>query len=194
MTGTGTDGTAVVVERRVAASPGRVWEAITDLPGLPRVLTGVRKVEVLTPGGFGVGTRWRETRRMLGREATEEMTVTACEPPDRYVTVADSHGMHYVSELTLTPDGTGSAPGGTVTTPGGTGTIPGGTGTNPGGTGSIPGGTASTVLRMTFSARPAHGRSPGVLGRLLARFGAKAVARALAKDLADIANAVETRA
>ncbi|MFE8941874.1 SRPBCC family protein [Streptomyces sp. NPDC007872] len=180
MTGTGTDGTAVVVERRVAASPGRVWEAITDLPGLPRVLTGVRKVEVLTPGGFGVGTRWRETRRMLGREATEEMTVTACEPPDRYVTVADSHGMHYVSELTLTPDGTGSAPGGT--------------GTTPGGTGSTPGGTGSTVLRMTFSARPAHGRAPGVLGRLLARFGAKAVARALAKDLADIANAVETRA
>ncbi|MFJ9496087.1 hypothetical protein [Streptomyces sp. NPDC101224] len=44
MTGTGAGGTSVVVERRVAASPGRVWEAITDLPGLPRVLTGVRKV------------------------------------------------------------------------------------------------------------------------------------------------------
>ncbi|MEU0231735.1 MULTISPECIES: SRPBCC family protein [unclassified Streptomyces] len=175
MTGTGADGTSVVVERRVAASPGRVWEAITDLPELPRVLTGVRKVEVLTPGGFGVGTRWRETRRMLGREATEEMTVTACEPPDRYVTVADSHGMHYVSELTLTPDvtGPGSAPAGTRSTPTGTG---------------------STVLRMTFSARPAHGRTPGALGRLLARFGAKAVAKALAKDLSDVANAVGTRA
>ncbi|WP_411075471.1 SRPBCC family protein [Streptomyces sp. cmx-4-7] len=159
MTGTGADGTSVVVERRVAASPGRVWEAITDLPDLPRVLTGVRKVEVLTPGGFGVGTRWRETRRTLGREATEEMTVTACEPPDRYVTVADSHGTRYVSELTLTPDGTGS-----------------------------------TVLRMTFSARPAHGRAPGAVGRLLARFGAKAVAKALAKDLSDVANAVGTRA
>ncbi|MFF5639560.1 SRPBCC family protein [Streptomyces sp. NPDC012825] len=159
MTGTGADGTSVVVERRVATSPGRVWETITDLPDLPRVLTGVRKVEVLTPGGFGVGTRWRETRRTLGREATEEMTVTACEPPDRYVTVADSHGTHHVSELTLTPDGTGS-----------------------------------TVLRMTFSARPAHGRAPGAVGRLLARFGAKAVARALAKDLSDVANAVGTRA
>ncbi|MFJ4340227.1 SRPBCC family protein [Streptomyces sp. NPDC088915] len=180
MTGTGADGTSVVVERRVAASPGRVWEAITDLPELPRVLTGVRKVEVLTPGGFGVGTRWRETRRMLGREATEEMTVTACEPPDRYVTVADSHGMHYVSELTLTPD---------VTGPG-----PDGPGPAPDGTRPTPAGTGSTVLRMTFSARPAHGRAPGALGRLLARFGAKAVAKALAKDLSDVANAVETRA
>ncbi|MER7948961.1 SRPBCC family protein [Streptomyces sp. NPDC096079] len=105
MTGTGTDTTSVVVERRVAASPGRVWEAITDLRDMPRVLSGVDRVEVLTEGGFGVGTRWRETRRMLGKEATEEMTVTECEPPDRYVTVAESHGMHYVSELTLTPGG-----------------------------------------------------------------------------------------
>ncbi|MEV8590586.1 SRPBCC family protein [Streptomyces sp. NPDC051180] len=107
MTATDPDTTSVVVERRVAASPGRVWEAITDLGDMPRVLTGVEKVEVLTEGVFGVGTRWRETRRMLGKEATEEMTVTECEAPDRYVTVADSHGMHYVSELTLTPDGSG---------------------------------------------------------------------------------------
>ncbi|MFD3535509.1 SRPBCC family protein [Streptomyces sp. NPDC058664] len=158
MTGTGTDTTSVVVERRVAASPGRVWETITDLRDMPRVLSGVEKVEVLTEGGFDVGTRWRETRRMLGKEATEEMTVTECEPPDRYLTVADSHGMHYVSELILTPDGSGG-----------------------------------TTLRMTFSARPAHGRAPGFVTRLLTRFGTKAVAKALAKDLSDIANAVESR-
>ncbi|MFE1906429.1 SRPBCC family protein [Streptomyces gardneri] len=108
MTGTGTDTTSVVVERRVAASPGRVWESITDLRDMPRVLSGVQKVEVLTEGGFGVGTRWRETRKMLGKEATEEMTVTECVPPDRYVTVAESHGMHYVSEITLKGDGEGA--------------------------------------------------------------------------------------
>ncbi|MEX0171662.1 SRPBCC family protein [Streptomyces sp. LMG1-1-1.1] len=107
MTASGTDTTSVVVERRVAASPGRVWEAITDLRDLPRVLSGVERVEVLTEGVFGVGTRWRETRRMLGKEATEEMTVTECEAPDRYVTVAESHGMHYVSALSLTSDGGG---------------------------------------------------------------------------------------
>ncbi|MFJ5832175.1 SRPBCC family protein [Streptomyces sp. NPDC093089] len=107
MTASGTDTTSVVVERRVAASPGRVWEAITDLRDMPRVLSGVERVEVLTEGVFGVGTRWRETRRMMGKEATEVMTVTECEAPDRYVTVADSHGMHYVSELTLTSDGSG---------------------------------------------------------------------------------------
>lgn len=146
----------VVVERQIAASPGRVWETVTDLRELPRLLTGVERVEVLTEGAFGVGTRWRETRRMLGREATEEMTVTESEPPDRYVTVADSHGMHYVAEVAL-----------------------------------LPAGAHATTLRMTFSARPASGRPLGLLGRLTARLGTKAVARSLAKDLGDMARAVE---
>lgn len=70
----------VVVERVIRASPERVWEALTDLQGTERVLSGVERIEVLTEGGFAVGTRWRETRRMLGREATEEMYVTASEP------------------------------------------------------------------------------------------------------------------
>ncbi|MBD0708622.1 MULTISPECIES: SRPBCC family protein [unclassified Streptomyces] len=158
MTGTGTAATSVVVERRVSASPGRVWETITDLRELPRLLSGVSRIEVLTEGGFDVGTRWRETRRTLGKEATEELTVTACEPPDRYVTTAASHGMRYVSELTLAPDG-----------------------------------TDATTLRMAFTARPADGRAPGLLGRLTGLLGGRMVAKALAKDLTELARAVESR-
>ncbi|MER7519061.1 SRPBCC family protein [Streptomyces sp. NPDC126499] len=154
--------TSVVVERRIAASPGRVWESITDLENMPRVLSGVEKVEVLTEGGFAVGTRWRETRRMMGRTATEEMTVTVCEPPERYVTVADSHGMHYVSEIALAPRGPAIS-------------------------------ATESVLRMTFTARPAHDRAPRLVMRLLARLGGRAVARALTKDLDEIARAVESR-
>lgn len=96
---------SVVVERRVSASQGRVWEALTDLGGMERMVSGVAKVEVLTEGGFGVGARWRETRRMFGKDATEEMWVTESEPPERYVVEAESHGSHYVSEWVLRPDG-----------------------------------------------------------------------------------------
>ncbi|MFF8608741.1 SRPBCC family protein [Streptomyces sp. NPDC015346] len=149
---------SVVVERRIRATPGPVWETMTDLKGMERILSGVDRVEVLTEGVFGVGTRWRETRKMFGKEATEEMTVTESEPPDRYVTVADSHGMHYVSEIALRPDGTGA-----------------------------------TTVRMTFSARPAAGRSTGLLTRLLSGLGARAVSRVLAKDLDDVAASVERR-
>lgn len=93
------------MERTVAAGPGPVWEALTDLAGMERRISGVSKVEVLSQGAFGVGTRWRETRRMFGKDATEEMWVTACEPLERYVVEAESHGSHYVSEWRLRPQG-----------------------------------------------------------------------------------------
>ena len=96
---------SVVVERRVAAAQGPVWEALTDLGGMARMLSGVTKVEVLTEGGFGEGARWRETRRMFGKDATEEMWVTVSEPPERYVVEAESHGSHYISEWELRADG-----------------------------------------------------------------------------------------
>jgi uncharacterized membrane protein len=97
--------TRVVVERRIVAPVERVWEIITNLEGMPATLSGVDRVEVLTEGPFGVGTRWRETRRMFGKQATEEMYVTACEPPSRYVVEAESQGTHYVSEFALSDGG-----------------------------------------------------------------------------------------
>ncbi|WP_225755411.1 SRPBCC family protein [Actinotalea sp. Marseille-Q4924] len=99
----------IEVARHVAAPPERVWALATDLAGAPRVLSGVERVEVLTPGPFGVGTRWRETRTMFGREATEEMAVTAVEPQRSYTVEADGSGAHYVSTFTFAP----SAGGGT---------------------------------------------------------------------------------
>lgn len=94
----------VTVERRIAAPASRVWEALTDIEGAPRVINGIERVEMLTEAPFGTGTRWRETRRIFGKEATEEMWVTASEPPKRYVVESDSRGVHYTSEFTLTPE------------------------------------------------------------------------------------------
>ncbi|MEV6314637.1 SRPBCC family protein [Streptomyces sp. NPDC051776] len=96
--------TQVVVNRRIEAPVDKVWHALTDLESAPRVLSGVQSIEVLTPGPFTEGTRWRETRRMLGRTATEEMYVTACEEPTRCVVESESHGAHYVSEFDLSPE------------------------------------------------------------------------------------------
>ena len=93
----------------MAAPVQQVWQVATDLPGSPEVLRGVDAVEVLTPGPFGVGTRWRETRAMMGRSATEEMTVTAVEPQRSYRVESESRGARYVSTLAFAP----SADGGT---------------------------------------------------------------------------------
>lgn len=101
-------GHEVTVARRVAAPPSAVWDVVTDLGAAADTLRGVTRVEVLTDGPYAVGTRWRETRRMLGKEATEEMWVTAVEPVHRTVVEAESHGTHYTSTFTLAPAGTGT--------------------------------------------------------------------------------------
>lgn len=99
----------VELSRQVDAPVERVWTLATDLAGAPGILSGVDRVEVLTPGEFGVGTRWRETRTMLGRQATEEMEVTAVAERRSYTVQAAGSGAQYVSTFTFTP-----ASGGTV--------------------------------------------------------------------------------
>ncbi|WP_314178039.1 SRPBCC family protein [Streptomyces winkii] len=94
----------VTVERRIAAPVDRVWQALTDIEDSPRVIGEIERVEMLSEGPFGIGTRWRETRRIFGKEATEEMWVTASEPPKRYTVESESRGVHYTSQFTLTPE------------------------------------------------------------------------------------------
>ena len=102
----------VEVRRHVAAPVQRVWDVATDLAGSPQVVRAIDAVEVLTPGPFAAGTRWRETRTMMGRSATEEMTVTAVELRRSYRVEAASRGAHYVSTFSFAP----SADGGTDVT------------------------------------------------------------------------------
>ena len=96
----------IVASREVEASAGRVWEIVTDLEGFSDVLTAVQRVERVDEGvGFGLGTRWRETRTMFGRQATEEMEVTVVDPPRSYTVVAVNGSTTYTSTITVEPVG-----------------------------------------------------------------------------------------
>jgi carbon monoxide dehydrogenase subunit G len=70
-------------EHRIDAPPERVFEAMTNPEGFGRWMQGFVRAERITPGDFGVGTQFRETRKMFGKEATEHFEVTACEPGKR---------------------------------------------------------------------------------------------------------------
>ena len=71
----------IEVSQRIEAPAEQVWAVITDLANSPQVISGIDAVEILGgPPEFGVGTRWRETRTMLGKTATEEMEVSAVDP------------------------------------------------------------------------------------------------------------------
>jgi uncharacterized protein YndB with AHSA1/START domain len=72
----------VVVTREIPASASEVWEIFTDLGGRGSWLSEVERVEIITDGPFGQGTRWRETRvDSRGQQVTEELVVTAMDPP-----------------------------------------------------------------------------------------------------------------
>ncbi len=96
----------IVVRRRVDAPASVVWSLITDLTGAPERISGITRVEVLSQSeSFGVGTTWRETRKMFGKEADETMTVTAMTDGESYTTEAHNRGTRYESTLTVAPVG-----------------------------------------------------------------------------------------
>lgn len=70
-------------ETRIKAPPERVLEAITDLESWQHWMPNFVAVDKLTAGDFGVGTEWKETRKMFGKAASEVFEVTAYEPPRR---------------------------------------------------------------------------------------------------------------
>lgn len=158
---------SLTLERSIDASPDAVWRVLTDLEGSEAVLSGVTRIERLAGIGYTIGTRWRETRTMMGREATEEMEVVGIVEGRSTMIAAEVAGMTYRTEFTLEP-------------------VPGGTGA--GGTAE----TEGTLLRMRFSGTYV---SPSWLQRAMAKLtsgiGKSVTHKVMEQDLADIAAAAE---
>ena len=91
----------VSVETIVNAPADKVFTAFTDFHNAAERISGIKSLTVLTEGPIAVGTKFRETRIMMGREATEEMEITTFEPGRRYTVEADSCGCHYHTEFTF---------------------------------------------------------------------------------------------
>jgi uncharacterized protein YndB with AHSA1/START domain len=71
------------VTATVQATPEELFDALTDLAGAARWMPGLVRLEPLGDGAGTVGGGWRETRRVFGREATEEFEVTEHDRPRR---------------------------------------------------------------------------------------------------------------
>jgi uncharacterized protein YndB with AHSA1/START domain len=97
------------VSRQVAVPPHRLWELITDLDRAPEVISAVTSIRRLDEGkGFGVGTRWEETRTILGRDTTEVLEVVEVDPGHSYTVEAESMGEGFRSVITVEPSPLGS--------------------------------------------------------------------------------------
>lgn len=98
----------VLAQREIKADPREVWSVITDIDGAAEVLSGVISIERLEGQGYDVGVRWRETRRMFGKEASEEMWVAAVDAPRSTTVKAESSGTLYSTVFTCEPRGLGT--------------------------------------------------------------------------------------
>ena len=93
----------VEMEETVAASPERTFAVFSDFANSATHISGIIKAEVVTEGPIGVGSRFRETRRIFKREASEEMEITSFDPPRSYSLRAFSHGTDYRTRFDFTP-------------------------------------------------------------------------------------------
>lgn len=100
----------ITVTRHVQAPIDKTYEYFIDIEKIADRIKGIETIEILEHGGEdNVGLRWRETRTMFGREATEEMWISAAEKDLFYEVQAKSNGMKYLTryEFTSNSDGTG---------------------------------------------------------------------------------------
>jgi hypothetical protein len=95
--------TTVTVATEIAAPVERVFQVFTDLEHNAARVSNIRKIELLTIGGLRLGTRWLETREVLGREDTAEMEITAYERNRTYTITHHKAGVRINAVFTFLP-------------------------------------------------------------------------------------------
>ena len=91
----------IAITRRIDAPADAVFSAVSDIRRFSEALPHVVKFEFLTEQKTGVGTRFRETRLMGGKEAETELEVTEFVENERVRLVADSHGTIWDTTFTV---------------------------------------------------------------------------------------------
>ena len=80
------------VTRTIHAPADVVFSTVADISQFSQAVPHIVKVEFLSDVRSGLGTRFRETRLMKGRERQTELEVMEYVPDRRVRMVADSHG------------------------------------------------------------------------------------------------------
>ncbi|NNF04978.1 MAG: hypothetical protein HKN17_10990 [Rhodothermales bacterium] len=97
----------VSVSRLIDAPIGLVFQTISDPRNFREAVPHIKNVEFLSDRHTGVGTRFRETRVMKGREESVELEITEFEENDRVRIVSDAGGSIWDTVFTVA-----EAPGG----------------------------------------------------------------------------------
>lgn len=91
------------VSSQIAAPVDRVFRIFTDIEHGATHVSRIKQIERLTQGRFSLGTRWRETRQLLGRVDDAEMEVTALELNRTYTITHHKAGVRIDAKFDFAP-------------------------------------------------------------------------------------------
>jgi uncharacterized protein YndB with AHSA1/START domain len=83
------------INQHAKSKPERLFQLLTNFGKLPSWIPEIKKLEVITDGPIGVGTKFKETRMMFGKEATETFEITEYVANKTLTMQAHSCGMLY---------------------------------------------------------------------------------------------------
>jgi uncharacterized protein YndB with AHSA1/START domain len=101
----GRQGRRLVLVRTIDAPIDVVFRTVADITQFSRALPHIVKVEFLSDARLGVGTRFRETRLMKGKENVTELEVTEYVENDHVRLIADNHGVVWDSLFAVDDEG-----------------------------------------------------------------------------------------
>ena len=90
------------IEIEIKAKKEKIWKTITDIENSMNIISGIDKIEIIiNPKDTLVGLKWKETRTIFGKSATETMWITEAKENNFYKTRAESNGAVYQTVLKL---------------------------------------------------------------------------------------------
>ena len=98
----------VTVTRRIDASADAVFRTVAHIEQFSQAVPHILRVEFLSEVKSGVGARFRETRMMMGHEASTELEVTEYVENERVRIASEAGGAHWDTVFTVAPDGEGT--------------------------------------------------------------------------------------
>jgi hypothetical protein len=91
------------IVRMIHAPTALVFKTVADPTHFAQAISGVTKIEFLSSTRCGLGTRFRQSRVVNGREMTLDFDVTDYAENERVRIVNEIHGTRWDSVITLTP-------------------------------------------------------------------------------------------
>ena len=98
----------VTVTRRIDAPVDVVFRTVAHVEQFSQAVPHIVRVEFLSEVKSGVGARFRETRMMMGREASTELEVTEYVENERVRIASEAGGALWDTVFTVAPDGAGT--------------------------------------------------------------------------------------